>query len=341
MKRLISERSFHYIFVAFLIGLFVGISLSIHLLADEPAHRYLDYFHQVYNYIVTDYVDTAENKRLFYGAIRGMLRALDDPYSRFLDENDFRSFKEDISGDFFGVGLEIAQKNGNTVVIAPIEDSPAMKAGIQSGDIITKINDISVKNKTIDELVNMIRGKPNTTVRIEIKREGIDSPLEFELRRTKIHTKSVNFAIIDGHATGYLRIKIFGDDTHREVENALRFFTTNGIAKLIIDLRGNPGGKLDEAIAIADFFLEKGALIVSTKGKKGTAQNQEARAQTDPLYRGKIVVLINHGSASAAEILAAALRDNKKATLVGEKTFGKGSVQRLFELSEMVGITLT
>lgn len=341
MKKFISERKLHLLVLSFFLGLFLGISLSIRLSADEPAHRYLDYFHQVYNYIVTDYVETPENKKLFYGAIRGMIRALDDPYSRFLDEKDFRSFREDITGDFFGVGIEVTMKNGNMVVISPIEDSPAMKAGILAGDIITKVDNTSVKNKTVDDLVTMMRGKPNTTVRLEIKREGIDAPFEIELRRAKIHTKSVSFGTIEGQNAGYLRIKIFGDDTRREVESALKFFNGKNISRLIIDLRGNPGGKLDEAVAIADFFLEKGNLIVSTRGKKGTAQSQESRAQNDPLFRGRIVVLVNRGSASASEILAGALKDNRKAVLVGEKTFGKGSVQRLFELSEAVGVTLT
>ncbi len=341
MGKKISERKFHLVLVSFLLGLFLGISVSFRLSADEPAHRYLDYFHQVYNYILTEYVEEPKNQDLFYGAIRGMIKGLDDPYSRFLDENDFKSFKEDISGDFIGVGIEITVKDGNIVVISPIEGSPAMQAGIMQGDIITGVEGESIKNKPVDDIVKLIRGRPNTKVKLIVKREGIEDPLEFQLTRAKIHTKSVNYGIIEGQNVGYLRIKIFGDDTKREVETALKFFNEKRIDKIVIDLRGNPGGKLDEAIGISDFFLDRGQVIVTTKGRKGTGQVQEMKARNDRLYRGKLIVLVNRGSASASEILAGALKDNNRGSLLGEKTFGKGSVQRLFELSDLVGITLT
>jgi len=341
MGRKFSERKFHLVLVSFLLGLFLGISASFRLSADEPAHRYLDYFHQVYNYILTEYVDEPQNSELFYGAIRGMIKGLDDPYSRFLDEKDFKSFKEDISGDFIGVGIEITVKDGNIVVISPIEGSPAMQSGIMEGDIITRVDGVGIKSKPVDDIVKLIRGRPNTRVKLEVKREGIEDPLDFELTRAKIHTKSVNYGLIEGQNIGYLRIKIFGDDTKREVETALKFFNGKNIDRIVIDLRGNPGGKLDEAIGISDFFLEKGKVIVTTKGRKGSGQVQESKARNDQLYRGKLIVLVNKGSASASEILAGALKDNNRGKLLGEKTFGKGSVQRLFELSDLVGITLT
>ena len=341
MFKKITERKFHMVLVAFLLGLFVGINASFKLSATEPAHKYLDQFHQVYNYILSEHVQAPINKDLFYGAISGMLKALDDPYSRFLDENAFKSFKEDISGDFIGVGIEITMQDGEIVVISPIEGSPAMQAGILQGDIITRVDGTAIKNKPVDDIVKLIRGRPNTRIKLEVRRQGFDNPLDFDLNRSRIHTKSVKYGIIEEKNLGYIRIKIFGDDTRREVENALKSFNAKKVSGLIIDLRGNPGGKLDEAINISDMFLEKDRVIVTTRGRDGTGQVQEARSKIDPVYRGKIIVLVNKGSASASEILAGALKDNNRAKLVGEKTFGKGSVQRLFELSDLVGITLT
>lgn len=341
MLKKFSERKFHLVLIAFLLGLFIGINTSFRLSADEPAHRYLDHFHQVYNYILTEYVDTPVTKDIFYGAINGMMKSLNDPYSRFLDEKSFKEFKEDISGDFIGVGVEITVKDGEIVVISPIEESPAMQAGIMQGDVISRVDGVGIKSKPVDDIVKLIRGRPGTRVRLEVKRKGMEEPLEFELTRARIHTKSVSYGVIEGKNTAYLRIKIFGDDTKREVETALKFFNGKNIGNLIIDLRGNPGGKLDEAIGISDFFLEKGKVIVTTKGRPGSGQGQESKAVNDPLYRGKIIVLVNKGSASASEILAGALKDNNRGKLLGEKTFGKGSVQRLFDLSDLVGITLT
>lgn len=341
MLKKISERKLHLMLISFFLGLFIGLSASFRLSADEPAHRYLDYFHQVYNYILTEYVDTPVTKDIFYGAINGMMKALNDPYSRFMDEKAFKEFKEDITGDFIGVGVEITVKDGEIVVISPIEGSPAMQAGIMQGDVITRVDGVGIKSKPVDDIVKLIRGRPGSRIRLEVKRQGIDSPLDYELTRTRIHTKSVSYGIIEGKNAAYLRIKIFGDDTKREVEEALKFFNSKNMGNLVIDLRGNPGGKLDEAIGISDFFLEKGKVIVTTKGRAGSGQVQESKSQNDPLYRGKIVVLVNKGSASASEILAGALKDNGRGKLLGEKTFGKGSVQRLFDLSDLVGITLT
>jgi len=341
MFKKLKERRLHLIIIAFLIGMFAGINLSNSLSANEPAHRYLDYFHQVYHYIISDYVDEVGNKEIFYGAIRGMMKALHDPYSRFLDENDFNEFKEDITGDFVGVGIEISARDGEIVLISPIEDSPAAKAGIKEGDVIEKVNDVSIKNKSVPDIVKMIRGRSDTTVKMQVRREGFDEPLELTLKRAVIHTSSVAYDMIENSDIGYLRIKIFGDDTTREVEKALKFFTAKGVSNLIVDLRGNPGGKLDDAIQISDFFLEKGKTIVTTKGRKGSGNITEAKSTSDPIYRGKVIVLVNKGSASASEILAGAIKDNNRGKLLGERTFGKGVVQRLFNLTDVIGITLT
>jgi len=340
MLKKIKERSFHIAVMAFLLGLFAGANISHTLSADEPVHRYLDYFHQVFQHILSDYVGDTDPKKLFYGAIRGMMKALDDPYCRFLDERSFTEFKEDISGDFVGVGIEISAKDGDIVVISPIEDSPAMKAGIKEGDTIVRVNDTAIKNKELSKIVKMIRGLPGSDVKLHIRREGFDDLLEFSLKRAVIHTSSVSYEIMENTGIGYLRIKIFGDDTTREVEKALKYFNGKGVDRLVLDLRGNPGGKLEDAIQISDLFLEKDMIIVTTKGRKG-ADVRESRSLNDPLYRGRLLVLVNKGSASASEIVAGAVKDNNRGKLLGEQTFGKGSVQRLFSLSDAIGITLT
>ena len=340
MKR-IKERKLHLLILVFLAGLFMGINFSYTLRAGEPAHTYLDYFHQVYQILQAEYVDPVETKNVFYGAIRGMIQSLNDPFSRFLDETDYTELKEETSGKFVGVGIEISMKDGQIVVISPIEDTPAMKAGIKPGDIITKINNTDIKDKNLTDIVKMIRGLPHTKVELAVLREGFSDPLHFELERAPIKIETVSYDTLGDYKTGYIRVKIFSSDTARELEKALENFNTKGIAKLIIDLRGNPGGLLDQAISMSNLFLDKGRIIVSTRGREGSGNVKEFLAEKEPLYRGRLVVLVNRGSASASEIFSGAMKDNNRGKLIGEKTFGKGSVQKFFNLNEDVGVTLT
>lgn len=341
MIQWLRKRSFHIAFIAFLAGIFIGVNIAFTVSAQEPSFKYLDFFHQVYQLIRNEYVEQPDSKNLFYGAIRGMIASLNDPFSRFLDEQEYSQLKEETSGEFIGVGIEISAKNGDIVVVSPIEGTPAMKAGIQPGDIIYKVDNKPIKNKNINDIVSMIRGKPHTKVTLSIIREGIDEPIDVELERLPIKLQTVNYAVIDSTGVGYLRIKVFSEDTATEVKKALQYFKNNNINKCIIDLRWNPGGLLDQAITISDMFLPKGTMIVSTRGRDAKETLQEYRASSNPLFTGTCVILVNKGSASASEIVSGALKDNNRAKLLGEKTFGKGSVQKFFNLDENTGITLT
>lgn len=341
MIQWLRKRSFHIAFIAFLSGILIGVNIAFTVSAQEPSFKYLDYFHQVFQLIRNEYVEQPDSKNLFYGAIRGMIASLNDPFSRFLDEKEYSQLKEETSGEFIGVGIEISAKNGDIVVVSPIEGTPAMKAGIQPGDIIYKIDNKPIKNKNINDIVSMIRGKPHTKVILSIIREGIDEPIDIELERLPIKLQTVNYAVIENTGIGYIRVKVFSEDTSTEVRKALQYFQKNNINKCIIDLRWNPGGLLDQAITISDMFLPKGTMIVSTKGRSGKETLQEYRATSTPLFNGKCVILVNKGSASASEIVAGAFKDNNRAKLLGEKTFGKGSVQKFFNLDENTGVTLT
>ncbi len=341
MFKKMKERSTHFLAIAFVLGLFMGVNVSFLASAEEPAHKYLDYFHRIYQILRNEYVDQTDNKELFYGAMRGMIKSLDDPFSRFLDEESYEELREMTSGKFVGVGIEITTKDDEVVVISPIEDSPAMKAGIHAGDIITKVNDTRVKGMKLSEIVKLIKGLPKTRVNLQISREGYDEPIDVSMERASIKIRSVDYGVIDGHDAGYIRIMNFGNDTPSDVSKALKFFNQKKIDRLILDLRYNPGGLLSAAVEISDMFLEPAKVIVSTRGRDGVNPERVFKSENDPIGREKLVVLVNKGSASASEILAGAIRDNKRGTLVGEKTFGKGSVQKSYDLGDDVGVAIT
>lgn len=341
MLKKFSERKTHLIILAFSAGLFLGINFSFVASAGESAHKYLDFFHQTFQIITSEYVDQPDNKKLFYGAIKGMVDSLGDPFTRFLNEESAAELQEMTSGKFVGIGVEIAVKDGEIVVVSPIENSPAMKAGIESGDIITRVNSEIIKNRNLDEIIKSIKGLPGTKVNVTVKREGFSEEISYNIERAPIKIDSTEFALISEHNTGYLKIKTFGNDTTEDVKKALEYFNKNKIDRLIIDLRYNPGGLLNAAVEISDFFLEKDLTIVSTKGRAEKGKETFFKASKQPIYKGKIILLVNKGSASASEILSGALRDNNKALLLGEKTFGKGSVQKTYSLDKEVGIAVT
>lgn len=341
MFKKLKERQAHLLILTFLTGLFIGINVSFLSSATEPAHRYLDYFHRVYQLILTEYVDEASPREMFYGAIRGMINSLNDPFSRFLDEKAFEELKEMTTGKFQGVGIEITVQNGKVVVVTPIEDSPAMKAGIISGDIITTIDGKSIKGMKLDKIVNLIRGLPRSTVKLQVSREGYEEPLDFELERAPVKITSVEYEVMQDTKIGYLKIKNFGSDTTRDVTRALKHFNQKGVSKIVIDVRNNPGGLLNSSIEISELLLERGKTIVSTRGKEGSGRVQFFKSQAEPLYRGALIMLVNNGSASASEILAGAVRDNGRGKLLGAKTFGKGSVQKSFNLDDDIGVAIT
>jgi carboxyl-terminal processing protease len=315
MLKKIKERQMHLLILAFLAGLFIGINTSF-ISAAEPAHKYLDYFHRVYQLIVTEYVDDASPKDMFFGAIRGMMYALNDPFSRFLDEKSFEELKEMTTGKFLG-------------------------AGIMPGDVITRINGKPVKGVGLEKIEKMIRGLPKSSVKLQISREGYGEPLEFELERAPVKIKSVEYGMIDGGEIGYLRIKNFGSDTARDTATALSFFNDKGARRIVLDLRNNPGGLLTSSVEVSELFLDKGNTIVSTRGREGSGRVQVFKSQGKPLFKGRLIVLVNGGTASAAEILSAAVRDNGRGKLLGVKTFGKGSVQKTFNLDDDVGVAIT
>ncbi len=341
MFKKMKERRVHLLILTFLTGLFIGINVSFLSSAAEPAHRYLDYFHRVYQLILTEYVDEASPKDMFYGAIRGMINSLNDPFSRFLDEKSFEELKEMTTGKFQGVGIEITVQDGQVVVVTPIEDSPAMKAGILSGDIITTIDGKAVRGMKLEKIVKLIRGLPKSTVKLQVRRDGYDDPLDFELERAPVKITSVDYDIIREKNLGYLKIKNFGSETTRDVTKALKFFNLKGIKRVVMDVRNNPGGLLSSSIEISELLLDRGKTIVSTRGKEGSGRVQVFKSQSEPIYRGGLIMLVNNGSASASEILAGAIRDNGRGKLLGLKTFGKGSVQKSFNLDDDIGVAIT
>ena len=216
-----------------------------------------------------------------------------------------------------------------------------MKAGVLAGDVIVKVNNTEIKGKKLSQVVKLIKGLPGSKVNLTVAREGYDEPIEYEISREPIKISSVDYKMIDNHAIGYIKIKNFGTDTTKDVTKAVKSFNSKKINKIIVDLRFNPGGLLNVAINISDMFLKKGEIIVSTKARKDTGKEEIFRSENDPLYTGELILLVNRGSASASEILSGAVRDNKRGKLLGEKTFGKGSVQKSFDIDKNIGVAIT
>ena len=277
-------------------------------------------------------------KSLMQGALRGMMESLDDPHSVYFTKEEMRSFQEDIKGKYVGVGMVIQKKVGEPLtVVSPIEDGPAYKVGIKPKDKVIEIDGESTYNLTSEEASKRLKGKANTTVKVKVFREVNKMTKIFELKREIIELKYVKSKMLDG-GIGYLRLTQFGDNVYPDMKKALEDLQTKGMKGLILDLRSNPGGELGQSIKIASMFIEKGK-IVSTRQKKG----EESVYTREGKYFGNfsMVVLINGGSASASEIVSGALKDHKRATLIGEKTFGKGSVQTLLPLPDGDGIKIT
>ena len=340
MKGRITERGLHLGILGFLLGLFLGISVTVGATLEDPAHKYLDYFHRVYQLIRTEAVDLPSNKDLFYGAIQGMIKSLDDPFSRFLDEKETESLKEMTTGKFVGVGVEITQRDGDIVVVTPMDDTPAMRAGIRSGDIIAKVDGDSIKDKNLTDIIKKIKGEPGSRVKLSVKREGYDSLIEYDLERTAIKVNSVDYGMIDTGSAGYIKIKNFGTDTATDVHKALDEFNRKKAKSVIVDLRYNPGGLLSAAVDVSSLFLPRGSVVVSTRGREASSE-RVFKSENEPVCMLPLIVLVNKGSASASEIFSGAVRDNKRGKLLGEKTFGKGSVQKTFSLDKDIGVAIT
>jgi carboxyl-terminal processing protease len=274
-------------------------------------------------------------------AINGVLQSL-DPYSAYMSPELFKSMQTDTKGEFGGLGIEIGMESGVVKVISPIDDTPAEKAGIKSGDYIVRINDIQVQGKTLMEAVKLMRGPVGTSIKLTIRRKNIKKALKFNIKREIIEVKSVTSKIIDKKKKiAYIRLKSFNENSDKQFLKSLKIFENKNKPKsYIIDLRNNPGGLLTQAINITDFFLEEGE-ILSTKGRKISETRRFFARSGDELKGKPVIVLINNGSASASEILAGALKDHKRAIILGENTYGKGSVQSIIPLRNGGGMRLT
>lgn len=286
-----------------------------------------------------EYVEKPDEKKMLEGALNGMLMAL-DPYSGYLNPESYKIFTESTKGEFGGLGMEVLFGDGMLKVIAPMDDMPAQKAGIKPGDIITHVDDVPLASLTPEESLKRLHGKPGTPVTLKINR-GITTPLTFKMTRQLITLNPVKYRA-EGNI-GYIRISYFNDQTAQKLKDALEALQKNlpkNLQGLVLDLRNNPGGTLEQAVAVSNSFLESG-IIVHVKGRN-SANNKIYKAKGQDLLKGiPMAILVNQGSASASEIVAAALRDNHRAVLVGEKTFGKGSVQALYALDGHGGIKIT
>lgn len=286
--------------------------------------------------IQEDYYQEVSQNNLVDGALKGVFEGLNDPYSQYYTADEFQSLKEQTSGSFVGIGVYIGidPESNKLTIISPIEGSPAYKAGIKSGDIVSKVDDESVDSKKIDEVIKKIKGKENTKVKLTVQRDGKE--LNFDITRKTIVTKSVSNEVMDGNI-GYLRITSFDENTYKEFKENLSELESKGVKGLVIDLRDNPGGLLDICVDIADDLIGKGT-IVYTKDNTG---NKEYYKSDEKEVNMPMAVLINGGSASASEILTAALVDNGKAIAIGETSFGKGLVQSVKGLTDGTGYKLT
>ena len=298
-------------------------------------------FAEVFGRIKNDYVEPVDDRELLNYAIEGMLSGL-DPHSAYLDEEDYREIRVGTSGEFGGLGIEVGMENGFVKVISPIDDTPAQRAGVRAGDLIIRLDGQPVKGMTLDQAVKQMRGKPGTEIRLTIVREGTDKPIEIGVVRDVIKTVSVKQRMLEP-GFGYVRVSQFQARTPEDMLKGigrLRRDAGGTLKGLVLDLRNNPGGVLNAAVAISDAFLTSGT-IVYTEGRIGDSQLKFRAAPDDVLEGAPIVVLVNGGSASASEIVAGALQDHKRAVIMGQQTFGKGSVQTIVPVNERTAVKLT
>jgi carboxyl-terminal processing protease len=308
--------------------------------ANSDIYRQLDLFGEVLERVRADYVEKPDDSKLIESAINGMLMAL-DPHSAYLNPKHFRDMQVQTRGEFGGLGIEVTMENGVVKVVAPIEDTPAAKAGIQSGDLITQLDKEQILGLTLQEAVEKMRGPVNSAITLTVVRKGVDDPFDVKVVRDVIHINPVKYNAEDD--VGYIRITTFNEQTTANLQKAIDDLKKQIGPKLkgyVIDLRNNPGGLLDQAISVSDTFLDQGAIVL-TKGRN-LEETQRSNARPGDLTDGqKMVVLINGGSASASEIVAGALQDHHRATILGTRSFGKGSVQTIIPLGSNGALRLT
>ena len=339
------------------LGLLLSLNLSVFAQRETRLpipYEDLQLHSAVFGKIKSDYVDPVSDDKLIHEAINGMVRGL-DPHSDFLDAEAFHELQVDTQGKFGGLGLEVGVEDGVVRVVSPIEDTPAFKAGIKSGDLIVKIDDMATRGMPLGKAVEKMRGKPGTPVNLTIVRKEVDTPLTFTLVREEINVKSIRAKALEP-GYGYIRVRKFQEDTGVDLAKAIRELYANGPLKgLVLDLRSDPGGLLNQAVAVSAAFLPKDALVVYTDGRTPDAHMRLTASRENYVRRGDdylrdlppgiktvpMVVLVDAGTASASEIVAGALQDHKRATVLGAQTFGKGSVQTILPLGNNTGLKLT
>jgi carboxyl-terminal processing protease len=339
------------------LGLLLSLNLSVFAQRESRLpipYEDLQLLSAVFGKIKSDYVDPVSDDKLIHEAINGMVRGL-DPHSDFLDAEAFHELQVDTQGKFGGLGLEVGVEDGVVRVVSPIEDTPAFKAGIKSGDLIVKIDDLATRGMPLSKAVERMRGKPGTPVNLTIVRKEVDTPLTFTLVREEINVKSIRAKALEP-GYGYIRVRKFQEDTGTDLAKAIRELYANGPLKgLVLDLRSDPGGLLNQAVAVSSAFLQKDALVVYTDGRTPDAHMRLTASRENYVRRGDdylrdlpagiktvpMVVLVDAGTASASEIVAGALQDHKRATVLGAQTFGKGSVQTILPLGNNTGLKLT
>ncbi len=307
--------------------------------SENDIYKKIDLFGEVLETINKEYVDEINQSESMDSAINGLLQSL-DPYSAYMSPQVFNEMQTETSGEFGGLGIEVSMEAGVVKVISPIDDTPASKAGIKAGDYIVKINDIQVQGKSLTEAVDLMRGPVGSSIDLTVRRRGEKKALSFKIVREIIQIRSVKADLLE-KSIGYIRLTSFNENSGKQIKKEIKKFEKDTKVKsYILDLRNNPGGLLSQAIKITDFFLENGE-IVSTKSRK-SSENRKWFAKKGDLTNGKtLIVLINYGSASASEIVAGALKDHKRAILLGENSFGKGSVQSIIPLENEGAIRLT
>jgi carboxyl-terminal processing protease len=332
---------------AFLLGTVTGACLTVLVTGPQGAHvvaaakaaarpdayAQLNLFGNVFERIKTNYVEKPDDSKLMEGAINGMISAL-DPHSRYMNEKGWRDMQEATHGEFGGLGIEVTMEDGLVKVVTPIDDTPAARAGILSGDMITQIDDEAIQGMTLEQAVSRMKGPANSKIRLKISRKGAATPIDVAIQREIIRVRPVRYHT-EGGDIGYIRITRFNEQTTDGLKKAIsgiaKEIPQDKLAGYVIDLRNNPGGLLDQAVSVSSAFMTRGE-VVSTRGRTAE-ETQRFTARGGDLTKGKpLVVLINGGSASASEIVAGALRDQKRATLIGTRTFGKGSVQTIIPL---------
>jgi len=339
----------HPLNIGIIWGVVIGLSLAMahNVWADKEMASALPLedlrtFTDVYARIKQDYVTDVDDSDLLKNAIRGMLAGL-DPHSSYLDEEQFRELQIGTSGEFGGLGIEVGMESGFVKVIAPIDDTPADRAGVKAGDLIIKLDDKSVKGLTLEEAVKLMRGKKGSDIVLTIVREGEDAPLDLTLTRDVIRVRSVRNRVLEP-GYGYVRISNFQSKTTRGLLDALDSLKKKNegdLKGLVLDLRNNPGGVLTGAVGVSDVFLKDNQLIVYTEGRVEDSELKYSASTGDSLVGAPLVVLINQGSASASEIVAGAMQDHERATILGTTSFGKGSVQTILPLNDSTALKLT